>query len=99
MNNLRVVVFKEGHAWVAQCLEYDIGAQAPDLETLKRRFTMTLRLELEQSMQRHGAPLKGINPAPEYIQKMWREDRAAFISMGSTNGSPNSVEFEMLLAA
>ena len=34
MQQLRVVVFQEEGAWVAQCLEYDIGAQAPDLNTL-----------------------------------------------------------------
>ena len=102
--NIRVVVFQEGDAWVAQALEYDLGAQAADLKSLERRFAMTLRVELEESLRRGGVPFGGIDPAPEYFQKLWDGDspEPKFRASGSmtpsgTNAPP--VGYEMLLAA
>ena len=34
--DIRVLLFREDDVWVAQCVEYDIGAQASDLPTLRR---------------------------------------------------------------
>ncbi len=73
--NLRVLMFRDGGLWVAQCLEYDIGAQASDLDTLHDHFTSVVDAEVKESMERHGKPLVGIDPAPERFHKMW--DRRA----------------------
>ncbi len=68
---IRVIAFREGGGWVAQCLEYDIGAQAPDLDTLQSRFSMAIMAELQTSAERGVAPLEGIDPAPEHFHRMW----------------------------
>lgn len=68
---LRVVVFKDGDLWVAQCLEYDIGAQAPDLDSLRNRLNMAIQVDLETSLEKRGEPFAGIEPAPPYFHEMW----------------------------
>jgi hypothetical protein len=68
---IRVVVFQDSGVWVAQCLEHDIGAQAPDIDTLRDRLEATLKAELLESMERHQKPFAGIDPAPERFHRMW----------------------------
>ena len=100
---VRAIAYKEGDVWVAQALEYDIGAQAADLTTLKRRFELSLAVELEESLRRSDVPFGGIDPAPEYFHKMWDSQQAGeFSASGSTK--PRSdisalVDYEMKLAA
>ena len=99
---LRVVVFQEQGAWVAHCIEYDIGAQAPDLKSLQRRFDLTLKVELEESIRRHGTPFGGIDAAPPYIPAMWDEQGPTFRLNGSTEtGGEGAVraDYKMALAA
>lgn len=71
MKMLRVVVFQEGGQWVAQCLEYDICAHAPDEKKLHERFGALLNFERNLSIERNGAPFAGIDPAPAKFQEMW----------------------------
>jgi hypothetical protein len=68
---IRVVVFKDDDVWVAQCLEYDIGAQAADIDTLNERLNVVLKAELKESIERHGKPFAGIEPAPQRFHTMW----------------------------
>jgi hypothetical protein len=68
---IRVIVFYDEGLWVAQCLEYDIGAQAQDVDTLMARFDVTMKAEIKESIARHGRPLAGIAPAPERFHRMW----------------------------
>ena len=68
---IRVIVFQDEGLWVAQCLEYDIGAQAQDVDTLMSRLEVTFNTELKESLARHGKPLAGIAPAPERFHRMW----------------------------
>lgn len=68
---IRVIVFQDDGQWVAQCLEFDIGAQAADLDTLSDRFKVVLAAEFKESMERHGKPFEGIDPAPERFVAMW----------------------------
>jgi hypothetical protein len=72
---VRVVVFKDGDSWVAQCLEYDIGAQASSLDELHDRLLVTFFAECEESHARNGEPLKGIDAAPQYFHDMWDRKR------------------------
>lgn len=50
--------------FVAQCLEHDIAVQAPNMETLQRRFEATVLLE---------GDLSRIDAAPEPFHKLWDE--------------------------
>lgn len=75
-DKIRVVIFKEDDLWVAQCLEYDIGAQASDVETLGRHLTATLQAELAESARRTGKPFGGIEQAPKQYFDMWEKFEA-----------------------
>jgi len=68
---IRVIVFRDNEMWVAQCLEYDIGAQAKDIDTLNARLEVVLRGEFNASMERHGKPFAGVDRAPEHFHVMW----------------------------
>ena len=68
-NDLRIVVYKEDDVFIAQCLEYDICAQAPDKETLRERMDCLLECEVAE-MERTGQELDG---APERFHNMWRD--------------------------
>lgn len=71
IGQIRVVIFEEDKSWVAQCLEYDIGAQASDIQTLEHYLSLTLKLELEESLRVTGKPFGGIDPAPKQYHDMW----------------------------
>lgn len=68
---IRVVMFRDGNSWVAQCLEHDIRAQADSLEKLQSRLQFALNLEREASVEINGEPFKGIDPAPASYFEMW----------------------------
>lgn len=78
---IRVIAFQDDGQWVAQCLEYDIGAQADDIDTLRTRFEVVLTAELKESIERNGEPFAGIAPAPERFHAMW--DRRSRTVKGS----------------
>ena len=66
-NDLRVVVYKEDGMFVAQCLEYDICAQAPDKDLLRERMDCLLECEMTE-MEKTGQHL---DAAPERFHNMW----------------------------
>jgi len=68
---IRVLLAREGEYWVAQCLEYDVGAQARNLDELRKRFIVALEEERQESIRRHGKPFAGIGPAPAYFHRLW----------------------------
>lgn len=76
---LRIVVLKDGDAFVAQCLEHDISAQATDLTKLKQRIAATIDFEREYSLRNNQQPFEGIGPAPRHFHDMW-DKRSDFVS-------------------
>ncbi len=93
---LRVVLFQEDGVWLAQCVDYDIGAQAPNLDQLHRRFSAVLAGELQESMERQVEPFEGIDPAPEHFNKMWNGSPGRFEPKTQRTGV---VDVEMALVA
>ena len=85
MQQIRIVAFKEGDCWIAQCLEVDVSAQANDLDTLKGRIEVALEGE---------RPLKDLPRAPERFFEMWGQI-SGFKQSGTTDGLP----YEMALRA
>jgi hypothetical protein len=77
-DGIRAVIFQEGEVWVAQCLEYDIGAQAQDLDTLQRRLRVAIEVEQSTSLEVHGRAFAGIDRAPKCFFEMWEEGLRAF---------------------
>jgi hypothetical protein len=71
--DIRAVIFQEGDQWVAQCLEYDIGAQAHDLETVQHRLGVALEIERQTSMEIYGTEFDGIDRAPARYFEMWEK--------------------------
>jgi hypothetical protein len=97
MAQIRVLLAKEGDYWVAQCLEYDIGAQARDLTELRQRLMLALEAERRESMQRHGTAFAGIGPAPRDFHERW--ERRAGPSETTTLPNDPDIDIEFGMAA
>ena len=94
---LRVVVFQEDGHWIAQCIEYDIGAQGKTYRDMAEHFALALALELEESTNRYGKPFAGIDPAPAYFHKMWEHRSSTLTPIeGAEQAGPG---YEMALVA
>ena len=98
-DKIRVIFFKDGDLWCAQCLEYDIGAQAADLDTVRRRFDMALSIERKTSIELCGKPYAGIDPAPEHFHEMWEKRSREFQSESLVRHDGNSVPAHFALCA
>ena len=61
---IRVVVYRDDEAWIAQCVEYDICAQGSDFDTAMRRLIGTVNAECDYTLKKHGKEFAGIEPAP-----------------------------------
>ncbi len=96
-DTIRVIVFQDDGLWVAQCLEYDIGAQAADIDSLNDRLIVVLKAECKESLERHGKPFAGIDPAPERFHLMW-ERRARSVPAPWLTGrhQPLNVDFGLV---
>jgi hypothetical protein len=73
---LRIVAFRDGDAWVAQCLEYDISAQAPDLQILVRRMNDVIEAEAAFTLEKRGERFAGIDPAPDFFEALFQNVHA-----------------------
>jgi len=93
---IRVIIAKEGDCWIAQCLEYDIGAQASDPDQLRDRLVATLNAEYQESMKRQGKPFAGIDPAPQHFHELWNSRSKIFTA---TVQDDPYVDIEFALAA
>jgi len=95
---IRIIVFKDGGSWVAQCLEHDICAQADDLEALRSRIDATIDAEYSFSVGQKKKPFEGIPPAPKHYHEMW-ERRSSFTSPDPSPDEESQVEVEFALCA
>lgn len=99
---IRVLVLSEDGMFVAQCVEYDIGAQAKDIPTLRRRFNAVFSADIEESVRRHGVPFAGIDRAPVCYERMWSAAGQDLTHMGKSNAIPSNsphVSYELALCA
>ena len=67
----RVVVFHDGDTFVAQCLEHDICAQAPDLKSLRHRMDAAIEAEREFARAAGKSLADTVGPAPRHYLAMW----------------------------
>lgn len=70
-NTIRVIAYREGDMWVAQCLEHDISAQGADFQTVMRRLAATLHCEADYTKEKHGEAFATIDAAPETFFHMF----------------------------
>jgi hypothetical protein len=73
LEHLRVVVFREGNVYSAQCLEIDIAAQANDIPELLERLDLTIDAEYAFSKELGKKPFEGIAPASTYFHVLWEK--------------------------
>jgi hypothetical protein len=93
---LRAVIFQDGDVWVAQCLEYDIGAQAQDLDTVRRRLAVAIEIERQTSLEIHGKDFAGIDEAPAHFFEMWeKRSKSNKQSKARNRGEPFGVELAL----
>lgn len=88
-DQIRIVVFQDGDTWVAQCLEYDIGAQAESLEKLYECLAVVIDAEREESQNRHGQEFAGIPEAPENFHKLYEKRAGRFLPEDSVSVESN----------
>lgn len=63
-----VLLLQEGEWWSAQCLEYDIAAQAKSLPELRNELERVLLLHVIQAQEEGKQPFRDMRPAPK---KYW----------------------------
>lgn len=68
---VRVLVFREGNSYIAQCLEYDIAAQGKTVPEVKAAFERTIIGQIILDRRRGKKPLEGIPAAPEAYEEMF----------------------------
>lgn len=70
---ISAVLFQEGDWWSAQCLEYDIAAQAKTLPALYDELERVLAAHITVSLELDKEPFAGFNPAPKKFWDMYRD--------------------------
>lgn len=65
---ISAILFQEGEWWSAQCLEYDIAAQARTLSDLRYELERVLCSHVLVSLENGRRPFDGLKAAP---QKYW----------------------------
>ena len=79
---LDVLVMKEGEWLVAQCLQYDLTAQAKTFSDLEYAFEHALIGHVVTSVENNLSPFESLPPAPKAYWEAWRRalrlERPAF---------------------
>jgi hypothetical protein len=74
---LRVVVFKDGEMYVAQCLEHDICAQAADIRSLRNRIDAAIEAERDYARGLGKSLTDTVSAAPKHYFEMWEKSWGA----------------------
>jgi hypothetical protein len=69
--SIRAVVFQDGGAWIAQCLEYDLCTSAKDRKELIRKLASQLRLQIVLDLANGKRPFQGLPRAPQRFWEMY----------------------------
>ncbi len=69
--SFRIVCFKEGEAWSAQCLEFDIATQAKMPRDLAFAIQRAIEGQVLVALQNRMTPFKDLPPAPERFWRMF----------------------------
>jgi hypothetical protein len=72
---VRAVVFQEGEWLCAQCLEYDLAAQAKTLQQLSRALQRLIVGHVVVRLRHKQPPFRDLPRAPEKYWAMFRQSR------------------------
>lgn len=89
---VRFVVFQQGEQWVAQCLEYDIGAQARSLQEIQPRVAAVLECEFEERYSRYKSLFGGLGAPPNHFAALWAKRLTSYIPLRAVSMSGVRVE-------
>ena len=92
---INAIAFKEGDAWVAQGIEYDIVAQADDVISLPDAFQRAVLENIVITTHLGRKPLEGIKSAPPHFLELFE---SAKVVVKSTHQS-GSTEVAVRVAA
>ena len=70
---IRVVVFRDGDLYIAQCIEVDIGAQGKSVDEAMKRVRIAINAESREAAA-NGKDLFDIGPAPSAFHAMFQSD-------------------------
>jgi hypothetical protein len=68
--SVNVLIFRDCEWWVAQCLEYDIAAQARTIKDVEYEFQRVFIGRIAAAKQLGIGPFEGISPAPKEYHKV-----------------------------
>lgn len=71
--SLSILLLKEGLAWVAQCLEYDITGQGESINEALSSFECAFAGHVISDFEDGLSPLQGIEQAPEFYWSKYRQ--------------------------
>lgn len=76
--HIRAIIFRDGDLHVAQCLEYDIAVQAPDVNVVLEKLELTIEAEFAACRADGVKPCDCIPPAPNYYHGLWEQRSASW---------------------
>lgn len=71
LQHIRVIVYREGDVYVAQCLEHDIATQGAGIPAALDRLDLTIDAECAVSKEAGGRAFCDIPSAPNYFHTLW----------------------------
>ena len=81
MIKISVILFeRDPGEWVAQCLEYDIGAQASSLPNLFYELQKSIVGHVVICREHDQDPFECLPPAPSHYWDKWQQEKHAAIS-------------------
>jgi hypothetical protein len=72
---IRVVLFEDEGFWCAQCLEFDVGAQAGTVPALLDELQRILSAHIEIAREVGRKPFAGLPPAPQRFFDAYESSR------------------------
>ncbi|MBM4441344.1 MAG: hypothetical protein FJ027_13080 [Candidatus Rokubacteria bacterium] len=71
--SFRAVIFKSGDAWIGQCLEHDIAAQATTAKELTYQLERAVVGHIVIAHENGMTPFENVKPAPSRYWKMFEQ--------------------------
>ncbi len=98
---LQVLLYKKEDWWIAQCLEYDITAQAKTLEDVQYELSRLFIFRFIACKEEGIDPLESLPPAPQKFWDMYRvglRAQANKLRFQAPAGTPSLPPLELALS-
>ena len=93
---LDVLAMKEGEWWVAQCLQYDLTAQAKTLPELRYAFEYALVGHIITSLENNLEPFDSLPAAPKEYWDAWQKALPVDIEAPPAFRIPRHIPMELI---